>query len=60
MYGIADLGSIGNTRAPTVIPAATEGTEPVRMKPVKPPPAVRRARMKAWVEGSLACMDWMR
>jgi len=41
------------TRAPTVRPAATEGTEPVRMKPVRPPPAVRAARMKAGV--SLPC-----
>lgn len=42
----------GYTRAPTVTPAAIEGMEPVRAYPVIPPPAVRQARMKAWVEGA--------
>lgn len=39
------------TNAPTVMPATTEGIEPVRMKPVRPPPAVRSARRKAVAEG---------
>jgi hypothetical protein len=42
----------GFTRAPTVMPATIEGMEPVRMKPVRPPPAVRRARARAVVGGS--------
>ncbi len=29
------------------MPATMEGMEPVRMKPVRPPPAVRRARARA-------------
>lgn len=45
-------GGGGFTRAPTVIPATMEGMEPVRMKPVRPPPAVRRARARAVVGGS--------
>lgn len=38
------------TRAPTVIPAATDGIDPVRIYPVRPPPAVSRARKKASFE----------
>ncbi len=34
------------------MPATMEGMEPVRMKPVRPPPAVRRARARAVVGGS--------
>lgn len=41
---------MGRTRAPTVRPATIEGTEPVRAKPVMPPPETRSARMKAGVE----------
>ncbi len=34
------------------MPATMEGMEPVRMKPVRPPPAVRRARARAVAGGS--------
>lgn len=39
-----------HTSAPTPVPAITEGTEPVRINPVNPPPAVKRARRKASAE----------
>ena len=39
-------GIVGRTRVPTVTPATTEGMEPVRAKPVMPPPAVRAPRIR--------------
>lgn len=50
MIGRSEWGK--STNAPTVMPAATEGIDPVRMKPVRPPPAVRSASKKAVVDGS--------
>lgn len=35
-----------------LMPAIREGVDPVRMKPVRPPVAVRRARARAVVGGS--------
>jgi hypothetical protein len=36
-----------HTKAPTVMPAATDGTEPVRAYPMTPPVAVRPPRTRA-------------
>lgn len=41
--GIAEAGRL--TRAPTVRPAAIDGIDPVRAKPMIPPTEVRTERM---------------